>query len=555
MITKKDIVTKIVFYFFLLSLIIPNVVLSFTEPMPVLTAVANVCFPAGVIYLLMSLSRKLGRTIWLMFPLVFFAAFQIVLLKLYGRSIIAVDMFLNLVTTNVSEVSELLGNMLPVISLVVALYVPSLVMATIFIRKKSLLPAHFLRMNRISAAALCFVGTVFLVSSRCNIIKDIYPANVCYNIYLAADRNSKTGNYTETSAGFSYGAEPTHPEDERELYILIVGETARADNWQLLGYGRPTNPRLSKREGVYASAGAYSESNTTHKSVPMLLGPVDARNFKDEIYRVKSIVTAFKEAGFKTAFLSNQRYNHSFIDYYAFESDTTFFIKERATGLSLDTNKKPDSELLPLLDQIIARGDRKQLVVLHTYGSHFNYIDRYSKEDALFVPCDYDNASRENRDKLINAYDNTIVATDRLIDDCISRIERLDSVAGGVLYTSDHGEDIFDSNTGRFLHASPHPTLMQIHVPFVAWLSDRYREEYPAKAEALGVNMGKFISTSRSYSPTALDMAGIKTSGNALVDTAASLCSKNYRANKPIYLTDHNEPVALESLLDLPAAR
>lgn len=552
---RKEILKNLVFYFFLLSLIIPNVVLSFTEPMSILTAVANVYFPAGVIYLLASLSKNIGRTIWFMFPLVFFAAFQIVLLRLYGRSIIAVDMFLNLVTTNVSEVSELLGNMLSVISLVVVLYVPSLVMATIFIKKKTRLSQKFVVSNRIAACALCFVGMVFLVSSKCNIIEDIYPANVCYNIYLAADRSSKTAHYAETSAGFSYDAKSTHPAEERELYILIVGETARADNWQLLGYGRPTNPRLSQREGLCASAKAYSESNTTHKSVPMLLSPVDARNFKDEIYCVESIITAFKEAGFSTAFLSNQRYNNSFIDFYAFESDTTVFIKEGAAGLSLDRNKRPDSELLPLLDKIIAQGNMKQLIVLHTYGSHFNYIDRYSKEDAVFGPCDYENASRENRDKLINAYDNTIVATDRLIDDCISRVERLDSVAGGVLYTSDHGEDIFDNNTGRFLHASPHPTLMQIHVPFVAWLSQKYREEYPEKDEALRENMDEFISTSRSYSFTALDMAGIKTGGNALIDTAASLCSKNYRANEPIYLTDHNEAVALRSLLDLPAAR
>ena len=38
--------------------------------------------------------------IWLAFPFIFLCAFQIVLLYLFGNSIIATDMFTNLVTTN-----------------------------------------------------------------------------------------------------------------------------------------------------------------------------------------------------------------------------------------------------------------------------------------------------------------------------------------------------------------------------------------------------------------------------------------------------------------------
>ena len=51
----------------------------------------------------MSLSAKTGRTVWILFPIVFFAAFQMVLVYLFGSGVIAVDMFLNLVTTNPGE--------------------------------------------------------------------------------------------------------------------------------------------------------------------------------------------------------------------------------------------------------------------------------------------------------------------------------------------------------------------------------------------------------------------------------------------------------------------
>lgn len=546
---------KFVFYFFLLTLILPNVLLSFTEPLGVAGAIANVLLSGGIIYMLMSISPRLGRTIWLMFPLIFFAAFQIVLLSLYGRSIIAVDMFLNIVTTNAAEVSELLGNMFPIIGVVILLYVPSLVTACVFIRRKVRLGKGFLKRNRLAAGTVSIAGALALITAIFTepsyaVSNDLYPLNVGYNIYLACDRTARTADYHETSAGFSYGAVATHPADERELYLLIIGETSRAENWQLLGYGRETNPRLSKRNDVMVCSQAYSESNTTHKSVPMLLSPVDAMTFGEYIYKVKSIITAFKDAGFATAFLSNQRYNHSFIDFFAMESDTVSFIKETGKiNLSLDVNSRPDSELLPILDSIMAAGNKKQLVVLHTYGSHFNYRDRYSKEDIRFTPCDYDEAIKEQRPQLINAYDNTIVATDRFIADCISRLDSIEGLRGGILYTSDHGEDIFDDGSGNFLHASPRPSIHQVHVPMLAWLSRGYCESYPAKVSRMRSNMLKLVSTSRSYSPTALDMAGIKVSGSALTDTTASLCSPAYAARKPLYLSDHNEAVALKDIL------
>lgn len=99
------------FYLFLFILIVPNIVLCFTEPLSFIAKVCNVLLPFGCYYLLMTLSRNCGKMLWILFLFLFFGAFQIVLLYLFGQSIIAVDMFLNLVTTNSSEAMELLGNL------------------------------------------------------------------------------------------------------------------------------------------------------------------------------------------------------------------------------------------------------------------------------------------------------------------------------------------------------------------------------------------------------------------------------------------------------------
>ena len=92
-----------------LLLIVPNVILDITEQYySVAARIANVALPLGVYLLLMSWSRKVGRTTLFLIPVMVLCAFQIVLIYLYGESIIAIDMFLNVVTTNYHEAAELL---------------------------------------------------------------------------------------------------------------------------------------------------------------------------------------------------------------------------------------------------------------------------------------------------------------------------------------------------------------------------------------------------------------------------------------------------------------
>lgn len=224
----------------------------------------------------------------------------------FGQSIIAVDMFLNLVTTNSSEALELLDNLIPAIVLVVVLYIPALVLATVSMIRKRKLPESFLRRERkrswiALAIGILSLGSAFWLDNRYELKSDLYPANVCYNIALAFQRTARTQNYGETSKDFTFNARATHSADRKEAYIMVVGETSRAANWSIYGYGRETNPELSKVGGLTAFGHVLTESNTTHKSVPMLLSAVNANDF-DSIYHQKGIITAFKEAGYRTAF-------------------------------------------------------------------------------------------------------------------------------------------------------------------------------------------------------------------------------------------------------------
>lgn len=110
---------KTFFLIFLGVLILPNLILAVTESLSWSGRLLNVVTPLAAYWLVLTLSRKVGRTIILLFPLLFLGAFQMVLTYLYGRGPIAVDMWLNLVTTNPGEVGELLSQLMPAIVWVV----------------------------------------------------------------------------------------------------------------------------------------------------------------------------------------------------------------------------------------------------------------------------------------------------------------------------------------------------------------------------------------------------------------------------------------------------
>lgn len=530
-----------IFWITLVVLLIPNVALCFTERMGVLVNITNVVLPGAVVWLLLAMGRRPGRTALLLIPLMILAAFQLVLLYLFGHSIIAVDMFLNLVTTNVGEATELLGNLLPAIILVVVVYLPVITLAVLSLRSGVVLDRSFLQRQRRCALAALAVGVVCLAGSYLS-RRDysarlhLYPVNVFYNIVLAIDRSYATADYPRTSAGFTFHARPSHVNGTREVYVLVIGETARAYSFGLYGYGRDTTPLLARTDGLVVFKDAVTQSNTTHKSVPMLLSAASAEDY-DVIYREKGIITAFREAGFHTTFVSNQRPNHSFIDIFGKEADDWRFIRKQVNVY--------DDEMLTIVRDVLGRKRPKELIVLHMYGSHFNYRERYRPGDAVFRPDTASEARTSNREQLLNAYDNSIRTTDRFLSRLIRELD-VSGVASAMLYTSDHGENIFDDDRKLFLHASPIPSYYELHVPLLVWMSPSYEQLCPAEVAALRANSRKSVATSASVFHTLLSLAGIVT---PLRVDSLSVASSSYKCGERHYLNDHNLPVPLKKIM------
>lgn len=556
---------QFLYVYAVVALLLPNIALCYTECLAPWACGVNVLLPLSLYMLFFSVAKRPGKMIWWAFIFVFFAAFQLVLLYLFGTGVIAVDMFLNLVTTNPGEAMELLDNLAPAVVGVFVVYLPLLILGGVNIRRDSRLSVSFQQRVRhwamqIGAIGLFCLLASYLVVDGYRMRNQLYPVNVCYNLYLAFERDAASENYREASRDFKFDARSEHSATAPEVYVMVVGETARAHNFSLYGYPRNTNPLLSKTPGITAFPNVTTQSNTTHKSVPMLLSAASAEDF-ERLFHEKGILAAFKEAGFHTVFISNQLPNHSFIDFLGEQADEHYFLKKEDAS----QGNHYDEDLLQKLDEILPLADasssahyhyryRKLFVVLHSYGSHFNYQERYPRSFAYFKPDSRSEAKPENRRDLLNAYDNTIRYTDYILHGIIERLQKWEGVqtktdgvydqpTSAMLYTSDHGENIFDDERSLFLHAAPKASDYELHVPFIIWTSAGFSKQYPDILKALGENRSKQVQSSLSAFYTMLGIGGIQTRYRL---DEYSVASGKYHPTKLLYLDDHDEAIPQE---------
>lgn len=556
---------QFLYVYAVVALLLPNIALCYTECLAPWACGVNVLLPLSLYMLFFSVAKRPGKMIWWAFIFVFFAAFQLVLLYLFGTGVIAVDMFLNLVTTNPGEAMELLDNLAPAVVGVFVVYLPLLILGGVNIRRDSRLSVSFQQRVRhwamqIGAIGLFCLLASYLVVDDYRMRNQLYPVNICYNLYLAFERNAASENYREASRDFRFDARSEHSATAPEVYVMVVGETARTHNFSLYGYPRNTNPLLSKTPGIKAFPNVTTQSNTTHKSVPMLLSAASAEDF-ERLFHEKGILAAFKEAGFHTVFISNQLPNHSFIDFLGEQADEHYFLKKEDAS----QGNHYDEDLLQKLDEILPLADasssahyhyryRKLFVVLHSYGSHFNYQERYPRSFAYFKPDSRSEAKSENRRDLLNAYDNTIRYTDYILHGIIERLQKWEGVqtktdgvydqpTSAMLYTSDHGENIFDDERSLFLHAAPKASDYELHVPFIIWTSDGFSKQYPDILKALGENRSKQVQSSLSAFHTMLGIGGIQTRYRL---DEYSVASGKYHPTELLYLDDHDEAIPQE---------
>jgi len=313
----------------------------------------------------------------------------------------------------------------------------------------------------------------------------------------------------ERNSKFVFGARQVTPDAEPEIVVMVIGESSRYDRWSLNGYARDTNPLLSKEANLVMLPDVITSVSATRLSVPVMISRKPAIKSLKDGFAEKSFITAYKEAGFKTYWLSNQ------ISFGKFDTPVSVFAKEADVVQFLNlggfTNRSNfDQILLDPVKAALADPAPKKLIVLHTLGSHWNYSQRYPKQFDRWQPSlfgidkpVYTNA--KIKPLLNNSYDSSILYTDWFLAQVINTLKGGSRAA--LMYMSDHGQTLYDNTCDLAFHG--HNTQYEFHVPAFVWYSDRYLAQRPAKIAQLRQNGRARLSTENVFH-TLLDLADIR---------------------------------------------
>lgn len=309
------------------------------------------------------------------------------------------------------------------------------------------------------------------------------------------------------SRDFQFGAAQPEVLGERQIYVLVIGETLRPDRLQLNGYGRATTPELASMPGVISFKDMVSPWAWTRMSVPVIISRKTAANhsyFFDE----KSVVAAFGEAGFRTYWLSTQSplgVHDSSVALHASEADEVQYLNP----VGYKKEGFYDEVLLDAFKRVLAKQEQKQLIVLHTLGSHFSYTDRYPPAFDRFLPSGKGQKigmhDKANRELLNNAYDNTVLYTDFIVAGLIRQLQQQQAIAS-LLLVSDHGENIFDGDCDKSGHG--HNTEFDYRVGALWWGSELFSQQFPQKILQLSQAARQPLLTSQTFH-TMLQLADI----------------------------------------------
>ena len=312
-----------------------------------------------------------------------------------------------------------------------------------------------------------------------NPLNSVYASGVLVAQQLPSQVRELQKVGEDAQLGASYAAQKRGP-----LLLLVVGETARAQNWQLNGYPRATAPRLMQWQAqgdLVNFSDATSCGTNTQVSVPCMFSPLTRDDGGNRTPREENLLDVLQRAGLAVLWIDNQSGCKGVCDRVPHVDTRTL----QLPALCGD-GECADTAMLDGLDARIealdpARRARGVVLVMHQMGSHGPaYFKRRPPEVRPFQPeCKSATLSDCAPDQLVNAYDNTIVQTDAFLDQALQWLQaRAKSGANdtGLIYMSDHGESLGEN--GLYLHGVPYALApeQQTRVPMVSWFSPGLQE-------------------------------------------------------------------------------
>ncbi|MCB1773028.1 MAG: phosphoethanolamine--lipid A transferase [Gammaproteobacteria bacterium] len=429
--------------------------------------------------------------------------------------IIDSDMVGNAMTTDSAESTDLL-------TLRLALYVmllgvlPAALVATVPLARQT--PARAIRQRAFwIGGALLAAASIILLSSSfyASFFREHKPLRYYTNplgpIYGAIRYATKhVSDAPATLKPVGTDANIADSDIDRELVVMVVGETARADHFSLNGYSRETNPRLAD-EAVVSFSRMSSCGTSTAVSVPCMFAVYDRSSFdNDKANATENVLDVLARAGVHVLWRDNSTGSKGVANRVDLENFHTPEHNTVCDGECRDTGM-----LVGLQDYVDRHPEGDILIVLHQMGSHGPaYFKRYPDSFRQFSPtCDTSQLDNCDEEAIRNTYDNTILYTDHFLAETIAFLRANDDhFETAMFYVSDHGESLGEG--GLYLHGLPYfmAPKEQTHVASVMWLGRNFtgvtsravsglRDNPLSHDDVFHTLLGFFEVTSAAYNP------------------------------------------------------
>ncbi|HRM15842.1 MAG TPA: phosphoethanolamine--lipid A transferase [Acinetobacter parvus] len=295
-----------------------------------------------------------------------------------------------------------------------------------------------------------------------------------------------------------------------KLMVLVVGETARAENFSLNGYGKNTNPKLAQQDILNFSQ-VSSCGTATAVSVPCMFSGMPRKQYEERLASHREgLLDIAQRAGYQVTWIDNNSGCKGTCD-----RVNQFKIPEPIQQKWCKDKECFDDILIDSFKAYLATipqdDNRPHLIVLHQMGSHGPaYYKRVPAQFNVFKPtCDTNAIQGCSREALLNSYDNTLLYTDYVLDTLIETLKNTTKYQSALWYLSDHGESTGES--GMYLHGAPYaiaPT-QQTHIPMLMWFSTAWQHQAKQQVKCLAQQGRQELSQDNLF-PTMLSLLDVK---------------------------------------------
>ena len=444
------------------------------------------------------------------------AAFGAHFMLSYGV-VIDSTMLVNALQTDLRETRDLVNTQMLVTVLLMA------VLPAVWLWRQRTSPRSALRqiggnlLNTLLALGVLVGSLVLIYQDFSSLMRNhteqrylINPLNSFYALGNIAAQPFRRNERTFLPIGLD--AKLTPAPGKPPLLLLVVGETGRAGQFALNGYGRPTTPALAK-EHLASYRNAWSCGTNTAASVPCMFSHLGKQAFEDRTANYEGLLDVLQRSGLGVVWIDNQAGCKGVCDRVSNTSTAQLKNKDLCIG-----GECFDEIMLGQLDARIdalpaERRAKGVVVLLHQMGSHGPaYYKRTPAAFKKFQPeCASNNLQDCSQTQLVNAYDNTILYTDYVLGNAIQWLKSKQTThTPALMYVADHGESLGENNI--YLHGLPYDIApdVQKRVPWITWLSPAFEQRRHATTTCLQKQRDVRISHD-NYFHSVLGLMGVTT--------------------------------------------